>query len=77
MPYTILGVTKIPEEHGQWAAKTALRILDGMSPTDIPIVANNQRDIWINKKILMAANVTLPEGLMRKGKKVARLEAKP
>ncbi|MCH9053085.1 MAG: hypothetical protein IIA72_18825 [Proteobacteria bacterium] len=77
MPYTILGVTKIPEEHGQWAAKTALRILDGMSPTDIPIVANNQRDIWINKTILMAANVSLPEGLMRKGKKVARLEAKP
>ncbi len=77
MPYTILGVTKIPEEHGQWAAKTALMILDGMSPTEIPIVANNQRDIWINNEILIAANVSLPDRLMRKGKKVARLEAKP
>ena len=77
MPYTILGITKVPEEQGQWAAKTALRILDGMSPTEIPIVANNQRDIWINNEILIAANVSLPDRLMRKGKKVARLEAKP
>ena len=32
--------------------------------------------IWINKEILTAANVSLPDGLMRKGKKVAGLEPK-
>lgn len=73
MPYAMLGVTKIPEEHGEWAAKTALSILDGMPPGDIPIVANNQRDIWINQEIVSAAKVRLPAGLIRKGKKVAGL----
>lgn len=76
MPYTMLGVTKIPEEQGTWAAKTALKILEGAQPGDIPIVANNQRDIWINQEIVAAAEVSLPSGLIRKGKRVAGLEAK-
>ena len=73
MPYTILGVTKVPEEQGAWAAKAALRILEGIPPRAIPIVANNQRDIWINRDILSAARIELPNGLMRKGKKVAQV----
>ncbi len=77
MPYTILGVTKVPEEHGEWAAKTALRILEGMSPTQIPIVANSRRDIWINSSILEVATVDLPERLLNKGKRVAELGQKP
>ncbi len=77
MPYTILGVTKVPEEHGEWAAKTALRILEGMSPTQIPIVANSRRDIWINSSILDVASVDLPVRLLNKGKRVAELGQKP
>lgn len=73
MPYTMVGVTKVPEEHGEWAAKAALRILQGMSPSQIPIVSNNRRDIWVNHEILDAAGVSLPEGLMRRGKRVAHL----
>lgn len=74
MPYAMVGVTKVPEEHGEWAAKAALKILQGMSPSQIPIVANNRRDIWINQEILDAAGLRLPDGLMQRGKKVARLE---
>jgi len=73
MPYSVLGVTKVPEEQGVWSAKAALKILEGMSPRAIPIVANNQRDIWINRDILAATRIELPSGLMRKGKKVAGL----
>ncbi len=51
--------------------------MDGMTPAEIPIVANNQRDIWINNENLIAANVSLPDRLTRKRNKVARLEAKP
>jgi ABC-type uncharacterized transport system substrate-binding protein len=75
MPYTILGVTKVSEEQGEWAAKTALRILDGIAPSQIPIIPNNQRDIWINADILEASNVQLPDDVLRKGKKVAGLES--
>lgn len=75
MPYAILGVTKVSEEQGEWAAKTALRILGGMSPSEIPIIPNNQRDIWINSDILEASHVSLPADVLRKGKKVAGLES--
>ena len=76
MPYTVLGMTKVSREQGEWAAKTALKILDGMAPSSIPIVPNRRRDIWINKDILKTANLRLPDDLMRKGKKVASLPAK-
>jgi ABC-type uncharacterized transport system substrate-binding protein len=70
MPYTLLGFTKIPEEHGEWAAKAALAILDGVAPSDIPIVSNRKWEIWINHSILEVSAVRLPERLIRKAKKI-------
>ncbi len=75
MPYTMVGVTKVPEEQGQWAAKTALRILSGMPADRIPIVANNRRDIWVNFDLIGAAGVDLPKDLVRKAKRVTGLES--
>jgi ABC-type uncharacterized transport system substrate-binding protein len=76
MPYAIVGVTKMPEEHGEWAGKAALAILGGVSPTAIPIVPNNRRDIWVNQRIIDAAQLALPNNMMRKAKKVVQREAK-
>ncbi|MES9972209.1 MAG: ABC transporter substrate binding protein [Candidatus Thiodiazotropha sp.] len=70
MPYTLLGLTKIPEEHGEWAALAALAILDGIKPSDIPIVSNRKWDIWINHTILQQSGIRFPESLLRKAKKV-------
>ena len=70
MPFTMLGMTKIPEEHGQWSGKAAIAILDGMSPSDIPIVANRQWDVWVNEPLLGAAHIALPNGLRDKAKAV-------
>ncbi len=63
MPYTILGLTKIPEEHGEWAAQSALYILSGTSPSDIPIVSNRKWEIWLNPAILAKTQVTLPKSI--------------
>ncbi|MBW9266168.1 MAG: hypothetical protein K1565_11640 [Candidatus Thiodiazotropha sp. (ex. Lucinisca nassula)] len=71
MPYTLLGLTKIPEEHGEWAALVALAILDGTKPSEIPIVSNRKWDIWINHTILEQSGIRLPESLLRKAKKVS------
>jgi ABC-type uncharacterized transport system substrate-binding protein len=71
MPFTILGLTKIPEEHGEWAALAALAILDGTKPIDIPIVSNRKWDIWINDAILEHSGIRFPESLQRKAKKVS------
>lgn len=76
MPYTMVGITKVAEEHGEWAGKTALKILGGMQPGEIPIVANSRRDIWINPEILSAAGINLPQGLMRKAKRVSDFASK-
>src|SRR3712207_5268391 len=34
---SLLGVVKSPEEQGRWAAQAALRILEGIPPSDIPL----------------------------------------
>lgn len=73
MPYTILGMTKVSREQGEWAGKTAVRILNGYQISKIPVVPNRQRDVWINSQILSASGITLPQGVMRKGKKIAGL----
>jgi ABC-type uncharacterized transport system substrate-binding protein len=70
MPYTMLGLTKVPEEHGEWAAQTALLILSGVPPSSVPIVPNRKWDIWVNPKLLAAVNIQLPKAIMQKAKKV-------
>ncbi len=70
MPYAMLGLTKIPEEHGEWAAQTALLIMRGIAPSNIPIVPNRKWDIWVNPTLLEAAGIQLPQALVQKGKKV-------
>ncbi len=70
MPFTILGLTKVPEEHGEWAGQAALAILDGAKPTDLPIVSNRKWDIWVNHNILKRSSIRLPKALIRKAKKV-------
>ncbi|MES9937840.1 MAG: hypothetical protein ABW153_15445 [Sedimenticola sp.] len=70
MPFTLLGYTKVPEEHGEWAAKSAMAILNGLSPTDIPIVSNRRWDLWLNTALLESSGVTIPRKLLRKAKRV-------
>ncbi len=50
-PYTLIGYTKMPEEQGEWSARTALRILNGTKPSDIPQVTNKIGRLYVNLKI--------------------------
>jgi ABC-type uncharacterized transport system substrate-binding protein len=69
MPVAMFGMTKVAEEHGEWGGESALAILSGTSPQDIPIVSNRRWDVWMNKALLNAAGVTLPRSLRRKAKR--------
>lgn len=69
MPVTMFGMTKVPEEHGEWGAKSALAIISGTSPADIPIVSNSRWDYWANTDLLTSAKVKLPRSLRRKAKR--------
>ena len=70
--------TSIDAAAPQWYAtdERTLRILGGMPAGQIPIVANNRRDIWVNFDIISAAGMELPKDLVRKAKRVTGLESK-
>ena len=70
MPFAMLGLTKVPEEQGEWAAKIALQILQGVAPSSIPIVPNRKWDIWMNPLLVETAGIVLSKPLMQKAKKV-------
>ncbi|MCB1739139.1 MAG: hypothetical protein KDK91_02130 [Gammaproteobacteria bacterium] len=69
MPYAMLGMTKIPEEQGVWAAQTALTILSGVAPSSIPIIANRNWDLWLNDQLVGAAGIDLPLSVTRRAKR--------
>lgn len=48
MPYSVLGITKVAREQGDWAAQTTLRILAGQSPAQIPLATNQQIRCYFN-----------------------------
>lgn len=69
MPYTMLGMTKVPEEQGEWAGDLTLEILKGTRPSDIPIIPNRRFDLIINKRMIALSGIAIPEFI--------RLKAQP
>ena len=70
MPVAAVGYTKVPEEHGEWAAASALAILDGTAPDHLPLVTNRKWDEWVNEDLAAAAGLELPAALLRGAKRV-------
>jgi ABC-type uncharacterized transport system substrate-binding protein len=64
-PYVLYTVAKLPMEQGNFAAKTALRILDGLSPAQIPVAVNELTQLTINLKMAQAAGFVLPASLLK------------
>lgn len=64
MPYAMLGMTKVPEEQGIWAAKTAVAILRGQSPASIPIVQNKDAKLYVNVKLASKAGIVFKPELI-------------
>ncbi len=48
MQYAVLGFTKVAGEQGEWAVKTAMEILSGRDPKDIPVVENKLAEGYFN-----------------------------
>jgi ABC-type uncharacterized transport system substrate-binding protein len=51
MPYCVFGMTKVASEQGQWAAKTALEVLNGKSIVEIPLSRNIKSKVFRNQKL--------------------------
>ena len=65
MPYAMLGMTKVAQEQGIWAAKTVLEIWKGKSPGSIPIARNKEAKLKINLKLATKAGVVFKPALAR------------
>lgn len=66
MPFTLLGLVKIPEEQGIYAAQTALKILDGSKPSDFPLVKNKEGKFYLNLKIAKKLGIAFPARILEK-----------
>lgn len=60
MPYSLIGVASIPDEQGAWAARAALKILQGVPPSKIPLTRNRQGKLFFNPRLGKKLGITNP-----------------
>lgn len=63
-PYSLVTFAKRASEQGEWAARTALSILGGTPPSQIPIVSNQQASVYINMPLARRLGVTFSVELL-------------
>ena len=63
-PYVLVTYTKDPYEQGEYAARTALRILDGESPGDIPLATNDGGRVLINRELARNLGLSIPQDIL-------------
>jgi len=68
--YSILSVTQVVEEQGESAARIAVKILQGASPSDFPIMPNRKWDTFVNETLLEKPKLSIPARLSHRAKKV-------
>ncbi len=51
MPFALVGVAKDFNEMGVWSAHAALKILDGVPPSKIPVTANKKGQLLFNARM--------------------------
>lgn len=59
-PYVAITYARVGSEQGRWAAQTALRILDGTRPADIPLAHNQEDILLINARLARMAKYQVP-----------------
>lgn len=63
-PYSMACFAKRSQEHGEWAAKTALEILGGRMPSTIKVAQNQQAAIILNMPLAKKLGLHFPVELM-------------
>ena len=73
-PYSLVGFTRVPEELGEWSAQTALRILDGADPAEIPITTNKTAKIYLNMELASKLKIRFPIDLIERATFTSEVE---
>ena len=64
-PYSLLTLAKSAREQGEWSARTALQMFDGIPVIDIPFGENKQGDVIVNLIIADKLGVVLSPSLLK------------
>ena len=65
VPYSLLALAKVPEEQGEWAATTALSILNGAPVSSIPVTENKKGYLVLNLKMAEKLGVVFPPSMLK------------
>ncbi len=66
MPVAMLGMIKLPEEQGRWAAKQALAVLNGTAPNQIVVSENTDAKVYVNTTLSEKAGIVFDPRLMHR-----------
>ncbi len=64
--FALLGQVRIAEEQGWWAGKTALKILNGTPPAEIPVTTNKESRLYLNMELAKRLGIKFPMKLIKK-----------
>ncbi len=65
MKESVLGITKIPNEQGEWASQAALKILDGTHAREIPMTKNEKGTLIINLELAEKLNIIFSSNILK------------
>lgn len=63
----LITCANMGEEQGAYMGRTALRILEGERPENIPLVTNKKAKIYLNMKLAKKLEITFPMDLIEDG----------
>ena len=62
---SLFGLVKVNSEQGEWAATTALEIMNGKDPADIPVTWNKKGTIFINLDVAEKLDITFDAKILK------------
>lgn len=68
LPFAVFANVTFPAEHGEWAGKAAVKILEGANPKSIPIATNKRFEPYYNPRLIKKIPFKLGENFMKKAK---------
>ena len=63
--FSLIGIIRLPEEQGRWAAETALKVLAGAPIDSFPLVTNKEGKLVINMRLGNKLKITFKPALLR------------
>ena len=63
-PLSLITIAMIPEEQGWWSANSAIKILNGTKPSDIPVSKNREGKLLVNLDLAQRIGVTFSQEIL-------------